>query len=348
MPGPPASDASLAWRPEVLVIGGGSTGAGVVPRRRHAGIQGRSWSERRDLADGTTGRYHGLLHSGGRYAGSTTRPPRNASARTSSSGGSPPTASRTPAACSSTTPGTTRPSATRSSAVAAPPACRCEEIPVAEALAREPRLDPGISRAFRRPRRRRSIPGSSFGAARSARGARRADPALPPGRRARARGRRVTGAVARIDLARGDPIHPGCRERGGRVGGADRRAGRPPVVLPGKGIMIAMNHRLVNTVVNRCKPPGGRRHHRPHPHGLRDRHDRLPGRRSGPPSKGARPRSTHMLDEGETRCPASRRARALRVWAGVPPALRRSRTMFLAPREAGRRRHPRHYPRPMP
>ena len=27
-------------------------------------------------------------------------------------------------------------------------------------------------------------------------------------------------------------------------------------VVPGKGIMIAMNHRLVRTVVNRCEPPG--------------------------------------------------------------------------------------------
>jgi hypothetical protein len=27
-------------------------------------------------------------------------------------------------------------------------------------------------------------------------------------------------------------------------------------VIPGRGIMIAMNHRLVNTVVNRCAPPG--------------------------------------------------------------------------------------------
>ena len=27
-------------------------------------------------------------------------------------------------------------------------------------------------------------------------------------------------------------------------------------VVPGKGIMIAMNHRLVHTVVNRCDPPG--------------------------------------------------------------------------------------------
>ena len=52
---------------EVLVIGGGSTGAGVV---RDAAMRGLKTVlvERKDLADGTTGRYHGLLHSGGRYA----------------------------------------------------------------------------------------------------------------------------------------------------------------------------------------------------------------------------------------------------------------------------------------
>src|SRR6202165_184838 len=52
---------------DVLVIGGGSTGSGVA---RDAAMRGFSTVlvERRDLADGTTGRFHGLLHSGGRYA----------------------------------------------------------------------------------------------------------------------------------------------------------------------------------------------------------------------------------------------------------------------------------------
>ena len=51
---------------EVLVIGGGATGAGVV---RDAAMRGFATAlvERRDLSHGTTGRYHGLLHSGGRY-----------------------------------------------------------------------------------------------------------------------------------------------------------------------------------------------------------------------------------------------------------------------------------------
>src|SRR5258708_505476 len=51
---------------EVLVIGGGSTGLGVV---RDAALRGfrAVLVEKGDLANGTTGRFHGLLHSGGRY-----------------------------------------------------------------------------------------------------------------------------------------------------------------------------------------------------------------------------------------------------------------------------------------
>src|SRR5207248_6953139 len=51
---------------EVLVVGGGATGIGVA---RDAAMRGFATVlvERKDLAEGTTGRYHGLLHSGGRY-----------------------------------------------------------------------------------------------------------------------------------------------------------------------------------------------------------------------------------------------------------------------------------------
>ncbi|MDQ3766125.1 MAG: FAD-dependent oxidoreductase, partial [Actinomycetota bacterium] len=52
---------------DVLVVGGGATGAGVA---RDAAMRGFSTVlvDRNDLAMGTTGRFHGLLHSGGRYA----------------------------------------------------------------------------------------------------------------------------------------------------------------------------------------------------------------------------------------------------------------------------------------
>src|SRR3982075_918835 len=52
---------------DVLVIGGGATGAGVA---WDAALRGFDVVvvERADLAEGTSGRFHGLVHSGGRYA----------------------------------------------------------------------------------------------------------------------------------------------------------------------------------------------------------------------------------------------------------------------------------------
>src|SRR5437868_15484634 len=52
---------------DVLVIGGGATGAGVA---WDAALRGLDvvLVDRSDLAEGTSGRFHGLLQSGGRYA----------------------------------------------------------------------------------------------------------------------------------------------------------------------------------------------------------------------------------------------------------------------------------------
>src|SRR5438132_4157669 len=50
----------------VVVIGGGSTGAGVLRDLTLRGIEA-ILVEKGDLASGTTGRSHGLLHSGGGY-----------------------------------------------------------------------------------------------------------------------------------------------------------------------------------------------------------------------------------------------------------------------------------------
>lgn len=52
---------------DVIIIGGGATGAGIA---RDCALRGISCIllERRDIATGATGRNHGLLHSGARYA----------------------------------------------------------------------------------------------------------------------------------------------------------------------------------------------------------------------------------------------------------------------------------------
>lgn len=57
----------MAEVPSVLVIGGGSTGCGIA---RDLAMRGCAVTlvEKGNLTHGTTGRMHGLLHSGGRYA----------------------------------------------------------------------------------------------------------------------------------------------------------------------------------------------------------------------------------------------------------------------------------------
>src|SRR5437879_12940073 len=49
-----------------VVVGGGATGSGVLRDLAMRGLRALL-VERADFASGTSGRYHGLLHSGGRY-----------------------------------------------------------------------------------------------------------------------------------------------------------------------------------------------------------------------------------------------------------------------------------------
>ena len=52
---------------DVIVIGGGATGAGIARDCARRGIR-VLLIERFDISTGATGRNHGLLHSGARYA----------------------------------------------------------------------------------------------------------------------------------------------------------------------------------------------------------------------------------------------------------------------------------------
>jgi glycerol-3-phosphate dehydrogenase len=309
-----------ALETEVLVIGGGSTGAGVV---RDAALRGISTIlvERGDLATGTTGRFHGLLHSGGRYA---VKDPAAAAECVEENA----ILRRTAADCIEDTGGlfvTTRwddPAfgdeflrGCRETGVSV------EEISVAEALRIEPRIDRSISRAF-------TVPDGSIdpwklvsGCVRSARD--HGAEILPYHRVLDLEGRdgRVVGATVENGLT-GERVSIRAEvvvnAAGAWAGQIAELAGCGVTVLPGKGIMIAMNHRLVNTVVNRCKPPA-------------DGDILVPIRtvsvigttdvRVADPDalEVTQQEVDEMLDEGEKLVPGFREARALRVWAGARP-----------------------------
>lgn len=57
----------------VIVIGGGATGVGILRDLAMRGVD-VMLVEKQDLVNGASSRYHGWLHSGGRYAVKDQRP----------------------------------------------------------------------------------------------------------------------------------------------------------------------------------------------------------------------------------------------------------------------------------
>src|SRR5690349_16414016 len=310
-----------AMQTDVLVIGGGATGAAVAWDCALRGFD-TILAERRDLAEGTSGRFHGLLHSGGRYA---VKDPdaaiecieENVILR------------RIAADCIEdtgglfvTTPDDDPAYGDQFVAGCAKTGVPTEEIDVAEALRREPRLNPGIRRAF-------TVPDASIDAwktvwalahAATSRGAKvltyhRVVDVLREGDR-------VTGARLQ-DERTGQEVTVECRmvlNASGAWAGqiADMADIEGIEIIPGKGIMIAMNHRLVNTVINRCTMPA-------------DGDILVPIRtvsvigttdirvKDADEPEVTQDEVAQMLDDGERLVPGFRDARALRVWAGVRP-----------------------------
>lgn len=280
-------------------------------------------AERVDLGQGTTGRFHGLLHSGGRYVVSDPRSAtecaeenavlrRIASQAIEDTGG-----------FFVTTPADDPGYADRFLAGCRAAGVPVQEIPTAEALAREPRINPGISRAFEVQDGAIDAWKLLWGNARSAE---------EHGGRVLTYhwitdvlrdGDRVVGAVARDDRAGGRPVRIEAAfviNAGGVWAGeiADMAGCHGVTVVPGKGIMIAMNHRLVSTVVNRCEQPA-------------DGDILVPIRtvcvigttdvRADDPDdlRVERDEVQQMLDAGEVLVPGFRSARALHVWTGARP-----------------------------
>jgi glycerol-3-phosphate dehydrogenase len=306
---------------DVLVIGGGATGAGVA---WDAALRGFDvvLVDRADLAEGTSGRFHGLLHSGGRYA---VKDPQAAEECVAENA----ILRRVACDCIEDTGGffVTTPHDDPAYADRFAQGCRdtgvpCEEIEPALALREEPRLHPEISRAFR-------VPDASIDVWKTvwamARGAQQRGARVLPYHAAVAvhrDGDGVTGARLR-DARSGEETDVEARvtvnAAGAWAGHIAEMAGIEGVrILPGRGIMIAMNHRLVNTVINRCQMPTDGDILVPirtvSVIGTTDEHTDDADDHTVIESEVDR-----MLDDGEKLVPGFRKARAMRVWTGVRP-----------------------------
>jgi glycerol-3-phosphate dehydrogenase len=315
-------------RAEVLVIGGGATGAAAA---WDAALRGFDvvLVDRADLAEGTSGRFHGLLHSGGRYVVKDALAAEECVAENVVLRRILPDAIEDTGGLFVTTPDDDPAYGDRFLQGCRATGLPAQEIPVAEALRIEPRLNPRISRAF-------TVPDGSIDVWKTVR-------SLTAG--AAAHGARILTYHRVLDLHTADGAVTGARLRNELTGEeldieagftlnasgawAAQIVGMAGIegigVIPGKGIMIAMNHRLVNTVVNRCTMPS-------------DGDILVPIRtvsvigttdvRAADPDE--IPVAQHevdaMLADGERLVPGLRHARALRVWAGVRPLFQDDRS----------------------
>lgn len=132
---------------DVVVIGGGSTGAGVVRDVAMRGFRA-ILLDRADMAQGTSGRYHGLLHSGARYIASDPESATECAEENAIVSRINADAVEKTGGLFVTTSVDDEDYADQFIARARAAHVPAEEISPAEALRREPRLDPGLKRAF--------------------------------------------------------------------------------------------------------------------------------------------------------------------------------------------------------
>ena len=309
---------------EILVIGGGATGTGVAWDAALRGFR-TILVEKRDLTHGTTGRYHGLLHSGARYvlkdADSAAECIReNRILR------------RTHTHCIEDTGGffvvTPEDDDDYPDRFAA--ACHrldipCTEIPAASALRREPLLNPRISRVFELP----DAAADSFLATHAtAQAARQAGAQLLPYHElielhiSGGDGNRVVKGATVLDAVSGEEVRIDAdlviNAAGAWAGQVAALAETEVRMILGRGVMLATNCRLTNTVINRCKMPGDGDILVPiHTVSVIGTTDEQV---TEPEDLRIQEREVDlMLTEGDKLVPGLSRSRILRAWAGVRP-----------------------------
>ncbi len=243
---------------DVLVIGGGATGAGLVRDFAHRGLS-CLLVEKGDLGSGTSGRYHGLLHSGARYIQTDAQAARECIAENRVLRRIAPACIEDTGGYFVATPDDPDDYVERFPGMAAAAGVPCEEVPVAALRAREPALNPKIRRAFRVP-----------------------DASLEPWQLidanvtdARARGAEVRpyqrvvamhrsgGRILSVELVDErsgtvTTVAPGfvVSAAGAWAGIVAGLAGAKLEMSPGKGTMLIFNQRMTDTCIGRCHHPG--------------------------------------------------------------------------------------------
>jgi glycerol-3-phosphate dehydrogenase len=305
---------------EVLVIGGGATGAGVARDLAMRGFE-CVLVEKRDLTHGTTGRYHGLLHSGGRYVVKDPDAAVECIRENRILRRIMPHSLEDTGGFFVATPWDDPEYADVFLQGCASAGVPCEEITIGQMLKEEPLLNPDISRCFRVPDAAADSFLATQGNAESARqlGAKILN--YHEVRHLLRQGDQVVGALC-YDLVGDEEVAISAgvvvNASGAWAGLIADTIGVEVNVVPGKGTMVAVNHRILNTVVNRCKMPADGDIIVPvHTVAIIGTTDE---RVADPEHFAIEPWEIQlMLDEGEKLVPGFKQMRMLRAWAGVRP-----------------------------
>lgn len=249
--------AMAALSTQLLVIGGGATGLGVAWDACLRGIK-VLLVEQSDLGQGTSGRYHGLLHSGGRYVISDPTSARDCAAENRILRRLAPSTIEDTGGFFVVGPDDPLAFADDWLLAAHQTGVAAEEIDVGEALRAEPLLSPRIQRVFKvhdaamdsfdlmhlLQHAIEEHGGQVWLRHQVVRLTRSAD--------------RITGAEI-LSHTTGERAIVGAEvvvnAAGPWSGEIASMAGVDLPIALGKGTMVAMATRLVNTIVNRCKPP---------------------------------------------------------------------------------------------
>jgi glycerol-3-phosphate dehydrogenase len=305
---------------EILVIGGGATGAGTV---RDLAMRGFNTIlvEKRDYSHGTTGRYHGLLHSGGRYVIKDPQAARECIQENLVLRQIMPFCIEDTGGFFILTPWDDPNyvplfvSGCKNAGIAV------EEVPVHQMLSDEPLLNPAISRCFRVP----DASADSFMATEA-----NVESARQHGARI-LNYHQVTGLLLDGDRVAGAYCHDMVKDEdvlisadmivnatGAWAGHIGAMVNIKIPIIPGKGTLVAVNHRIVHTVINRCKSPSDGDiivpAHTVAVLGTTDVPVDNPDRFTIEPWE-----VNLLLEEGEKVIPGLKEMRILRAWAGVRP-----------------------------
>lgn len=305
---------------DVVIIGGGATGTGIV---RDLAMRGLSCLlvEKEDLATGTSGRFHGLLHSGARYA---VRDPHSAQECVQENR----ILKEIAANCLEDTGGyfialkEDDPEYIRVWLEA----CRqvgvaTEEISPSELLKQEPVLHKDVTKAYLVPDA--AVDGFTLAAA-NALSAEKLGAKVKNYTRVvgfKREGQRITGVFLRNAIT-GQEWEVNCRlvinAAGAWAGQVGELAGVNLNIIPDKGVLIVFNHRITGKVLNRLRPPGDGDIFVPHGSvtifGTTSRATHDPQ-----DNQATREDVLQLLAEGRKMIPDLEEMRLIRAFAGVRP-----------------------------